>query len=200
LATDRDLAEKGMRELFREGVRWTVREASAAQTPGAKSYRCLIFDSEGVVRRLWAFPEAWNDLADDQILALLDAPPTPSSGITAVRNSGSHPAIAAAAAAHAHAQSLVAEFTLLRDANRLLGDERRALLDSCRLGRDEMRSAVQRYVQTLRRGGVPPERAVALLKSAIEDGLGGPLSREAPGCEEIMGDGIRWGIEAYYAA
>ena len=189
-----------MRELFRDGVRWTVHEASASRTPGAKAYRCLIFDSEGIVRRLWAFPEHWDQLGDDEILRLLDTPPTPAEGSSVVRPSGSQTAIAAAKAAHAHAQALVTEFAILRDANRAITEERMALLESCRQGRAEMRAAVEQYVKTLKRGGVPPERAVALLKSAMEDGLGGHSARDVPGNEDLIGDGVRWGIEAYYAA
>jgi hypothetical protein len=189
-----------MRELFREGVRWVVHEASAARTPGARAYRCLIFDSEGVVRRLWAYPENWEQLADSEIIGLLDAPPTPAGGISAVRHSGSHPTVVAAIAAHAHAHELVAELTVVRDANRALADQRRALLESCRRGREEMREAVQQYVRTLKRGGVPPERAIALLKLAIEDGLGGAPAMETPGNEDLIDAGVRWGIEAYYAA
>jgi hypothetical protein len=189
-----------MRELFREGVRWSVHEASAARTPGAKAYRCLIFDSEGIVRRLWTFPEHWAELSDGEILKLLDAPPTPPDGVRAVRHSGSHPTVIAAIAAHAHAQELVAELTVVRDASRVLADERHALLESCRQGREEMRAAVEQYVRTLKRGGVPPERAVALLKSAMEDGFGGLAGREMPGNEDLIGVGVRWGIEAYYAA
>lgn len=188
-----------MRVLFRDGVRWTVIEASAARTPGAKSYRCLIFDSDGIVRRLWAFPEAWSDLPDDQILALLDAP-TPAQGVAAIRESASHPTFAAAIAAHAHAQALVAEFKRVRDTNRALAEERRVLLESCRKGRDAMRPAIERYVTTLKRGGVPPERAVALLKSAIEDGFGDAVRRDEPGSDELVVEGVSWGIEAYYAA
>src|SRR5512133_1151127 len=189
-----------MRQLLRDGIQWTVSEASAARTPGAKSYRCLIFDSDGVVRRLWTFPQEWADLADDQILALLDAPQTPADGIQAVRDPNSHPSIAAVLAAHAHAQSLVAEFTRVRDTNRALAEDRRLLLESCEQGRDAMRPAIERYVSTLKRGGVPPERAIALLKSAIEDGLGGVAKRDEPETEALIGDGVRWGIEAYYAA
>jgi hypothetical protein len=189
-----------MRQLLRDGIQWTVSEASAARTPGAKSYRCLIFDSEGIVRRLWTFPQGWDDLADDQILALLDAPQTPADGIQAVRDPNSHPSIAAVLSAHAHAQSLVAEFTRVRDTNRALTEERRVLLESCEQGRDAMRPAIERYVSTLKRGGVPPERAIALLKSAIEDGLGGVANRDEPETEALIGDGVRWGIEAYYAA
>jgi len=190
-----------MRELFREGTRWTVHEASAAQTPGARAYRCLIFDSEGIVRRLWAFPEQWTDLSDEQILALLEAP-TPAQGVPVIRDGAapSHVTVVAAHAASAHAHLLVEAFEAVRDANRALSAERQVLLESCRQGRTEMRAAVHRYVTTLKRGGVPPERAVALLKTAIEDGLGGPLGRELPGNEELIGQGVRWGIEAYYAA
>jgi len=188
-----------MRELFREGVRWSVHEASAARTPGAQAYRCLIFDSEGIVRRLWTFPENWDQLSDKEILLLLDAP-TPPHGMRAIPHSGPHPTVIAAIAAHVHAQELVAELMAVRDTHRALVDERRILLESCRKGREEMRVAVEQYVRTLKRGGVPPERTVALLKTAIEAGLGGLGAREIPGNEELLGDGVLWGIEAYYAA
>ena len=189
-----------MRELFREGVRWAVHEASASRTPGAQASRCLIFDSEGIVRRLWVFPEQWERLADIEIIGLLDAPPTPALGTRAVRHSGSHPTVIAAMAAHVHARELVVELTAVRDATRALDHERQALLESCRHGRVEMRGAVEQYVKTLKRGGVPPERAVALLKLAIEDGLGGLNARETPGNEDLIDAGVRWGIQAYYAA
>jgi hypothetical protein len=188
-----------MRELFREGVRWSVHEASAARTPGAQAYRCLIFDSEGIVRRLWTFPENWDQLGDKEILRLLDAP-TPAHGVRAILPSGPHPTVIAAIAAHVHAQELVAELMAVRDTNRALVEERRILLESCRKGREEMRAAVEQYVRTLKRGGVPPERTVALLKTAIEAGLGGLASRELPGNEDLIGAGVLWGIEAYYAA
>ena len=189
-----------MRELVRDDVKWLVHEASAARTPGAKASRCLIFDSEGIVRRLWVFPDRWEELSDSEVIGLLEAPPTPAAGIRTIRHSGSHPTVIAAIAAQVHAQELVVELTAVRDATRALGDERKALLASCRQGRMEMRVAVQQYVKTLKRGGVPPERVVALLKIAIEDGLGGLSARDVPGNEDLIDDGVRWGIEAYYAA
>jgi hypothetical protein len=188
-----------MREVYRDGVRWTVREASTASIPGAKSHHCLIFDSEGVVRRLWAYPDDWAQLGDKEIVALLDTP-TPAFGTQAISNTGEHPAFAAAIAAHAHSQALAAELASVRDSTRVLREERRQLLESCRAGRVEMRLAIEQYVKTLRQGGVPPERAVRLLKSAIEDGLGSLEGREAPDSADLIGDGVRWGIEAYYAA
>jgi soluble lytic murein transglycosylase-like protein len=188
-----------MREVMREGVRWTVWEASAARVPGAKASRCLIFDSEGIVRRLWTFPDAWNALANDEILALLEAP-TPAQGVAAIPESSSHSAVAAAIAAAAEARALVETLVAMREATRALNVERGALLESLRQGRAEMRVAVQHYVSTLKRGGVPPERALVLLKAAMVDGLGGAAGREAAGNEELIGDGVRWGIEAYYAA
>ena len=123
-----------------------------------QAYRCLIFDSEGIVRRLWTFPEHWDQLADTEILRLLDAPPTPAHGVRAVLHSGSHPTVIASIAAHVHAQELVAELMVVRDTSRALVEERRILLESCRQGREELRAAVEQYVRTLKRGGVPPER------------------------------------------
>ena len=188
-----------MRELYRDGIRWTVREASTSSIPGAKADRCLIFDSEGVVRRLWAYPDDWAQLGDREIVKLLDTP-TPAFGTQTIASSGEHPAVAAAIAAHAHSQALSAELAVIRDSARALREERQRLLESCRSSRKEMRLAVERYVKTLKQGGVPPERAVRLLKSAMEDGLGGVEGREVPESAELIGDGVRWGIEAYYAA
>jgi hypothetical protein len=113
--------------------------------------------------------------------------------------SWSRPVVSAHAAAHAHARQLVAELTRVREANRALSEERRMLLESCRRGQAEMRVAIQHYVTTLKSGGVPPERALALLKSAMEDGLGG-VGFDRARDEELLQDGVRWGIQAYYAA
>ena len=47
-------------------------EMDATRIPGARADRCLIFDSEGVVRRAWSFPQMWSELDDESICALLE--------------------------------------------------------------------------------------------------------------------------------
>ena len=49
----------------------------------------------------------------------------------------------------------------------------------------------------LRAGGVPPERAVILMKSALSTGLAGSDDAAA---EELLHEAVDRGIDAYYAA
>lgn len=191
-----------MRDLFHDGIEWHVREASAASVPGSHSERCLIFDSEMNVRRVWDYPAAWFDLSDDDLWRLTTVGRSSSSrflgGATAAAP-GSHPAVIAAAETAARSSALLAEIAIMRQANRALREEREALLEGCRQSRHEMRLAVQTYAGLLRNDGVPPERALLLIKSAIKSGI------EATSCgeveaERLIGDGVTWGIHAYYAA
>jgi len=55
-----------------DGTRWRVREARAHDVPGAQAPSCLIFDGESVCRRLWKFPDGWNDLPDDRLLEIME--------------------------------------------------------------------------------------------------------------------------------
>ena len=61
-----------VRDLRHQGIAWRVREMDATNIPGARANRCLIFDSEGVVRRAWSFPRTWAELDDEDIWALLE--------------------------------------------------------------------------------------------------------------------------------
>jgi len=52
--------------------RWSVREVSADTVPGASAPRCLICESEDVVRRIWRYPENWVELSDDELIRICD--------------------------------------------------------------------------------------------------------------------------------
>lgn len=52
--------------------RWTVREVSADAVPGASAPRCLICESDDVVRRIWRYPENWAALTDDELIRICD--------------------------------------------------------------------------------------------------------------------------------
>lgn len=191
-----------MRELIHDGVEWHVHEANAGHVPGSRSDRCLIFDSEGVVRRLWDYPDAWRELSDEDLWRLVDdAGVLPQlSRIEAMPSlRGSHPALAAATEAAIRARSLLAELAIVRQTNQSLRDEREVLLDGCRQSRDEMRIAVQSYAASLKGDGVPPERAVLLIKSAMKAGIDATLCDDFD-AERLFADGVSWGIRAYFAA
>jgi len=180
-----------------------VREVSAAHVPGPHGGRCLIFDSDMTVRRVWDYPAAWMTLADDDLWHLATINPgTPAVSIDASIGAPSrvgHPALIAAAETAARASALLTEIAIMREANRALRGERDAMLEQCRRSRDEMRVAVQTYAGLLRRDGVAPERALLLIKTALKTGI------EATTCGEVeanrlVGDGVTWGIDAFYAA
>lgn len=61
-----------------QGLEWRVYErpaGSASPTPGRPS---LIFDSDGIVRRLWRYPTDWSSLSDRQLLGLMESVRSPS--------------------------------------------------------------------------------------------------------------------------
>jgi hypothetical protein len=43
----------------RDGAFWSVEEVQTAGTPGARGPRCLLFESDHAVRRVWEYPSDW---------------------------------------------------------------------------------------------------------------------------------------------
>ena len=54
------------------GREWHVyeRDSSADSLPPRNS---LVFDADGIVRRLWQYPSGWADLPDEALLGLMDS-------------------------------------------------------------------------------------------------------------------------------
>jgi hypothetical protein len=192
------------RELTRDAAHWRVREADASQSPGARGERCLIFDGDGVVRRAWRYPENWAELADDDLWAVLESTPPRTLDmaipIDVQQAAIDQPTVAASVEACVRSRSLLTEISLILDANRALRDERAALLAQCQQVRDTMRRSIEAYAQALRNDGVPPERALVLIKAAVHAGLGAANATDEPVAAEVVGDSVSWGIAAYYAA
>lgn len=75
-APDREVALRVEHEGYRvlvepgTGLRWRVREVDARCVPAAQGDRCLIFDAESVVRRLWVYPAEWRQMPGDELLRL----------------------------------------------------------------------------------------------------------------------------------
>jgi hypothetical protein len=57
------------------GGDWRVFERDARRVPGSRGPRCLYFDGEGIVRRVWHYPADWAQLPAPALLALMDRPP-----------------------------------------------------------------------------------------------------------------------------
>jgi hypothetical protein len=66
-----------VRRIFDEGTgdEWLVVERDARRIPGTRGPRCLFFDGEGIVRRVWHYPPDWQTLPAAALLALMDRPP-----------------------------------------------------------------------------------------------------------------------------
>jgi hypothetical protein len=56
--------------FLNNGIAWTVHEYAADSPMAHGAGACLIFECEGVVRRVRTFPVNWRDLEDEK-LALL---------------------------------------------------------------------------------------------------------------------------------
>jgi len=56
--------------LDADGARWQVREVDARDVPGARGERCLLFEGEGVVRRVWTYPHNWAHLPPEELVSL----------------------------------------------------------------------------------------------------------------------------------
>lgn len=192
-----------MRELIRNQTRWRVREVPTAHLPGARGDRCLIYESDSVIRRVWSYPDDWTALPEETLWSLVEragAAPTPKH----TEPVPAAPSVSGTSSTDAHgvselARTLFDGMLSMRDASVAPRQERRRLVDECRRRREEMHAAVKVYAEALRRDGVPPERALVLLKDAVHHGLVGACAEE-PVIEELVHDGVEWCIAAYYAA
>ena len=109
-------------------------------------------------------------------------------------------AVRRAHAAHADEQELlaaVAEATMIEL-------EERARRDAERGARAELEADVRRFAARLRQDGAPPEQGVRQLKSAVEPAVFAS-TRGRDGADvgwrrAVLGDVVRWFVEAYYAA
>ena len=59
----------------RTGDEWRVFERDARLVPGSRGPRCLYFDGEGIVRRVWHYPSDWQSLPAAALLALMERSP-----------------------------------------------------------------------------------------------------------------------------
>ncbi len=56
------------------GREWHVYERSEAADAPVPGRQSLVFDTDGIVRRLWQYPQGWRDLPDAALLGLMDDP------------------------------------------------------------------------------------------------------------------------------
>lgn len=192
----------GMRDIQGDGIQWHVHEANATHVPGARRDRCLIFDSDGIVRRVWAYPSDWMKLTDAALWSLIDSAGVPLADRAPSRSPerrhtpAGQPSVIVVAAELARARAIAAELAVISDENQ--HDELARVSERCNELQRSLHVAINAYASTLRQNGVPPERAVVLIKAAMRDGLGASGSCEEVEEDEIIDQGVAWGIESYY--
>jgi hypothetical protein len=186
------------RQIIRNGVRWSIHEIDSSRVPGARRASCLIFECDGIVRRVWEYDADWAAATDDALWAIVE-PPNAARGNTPSGRTGEH-SVAAAHVVAERARSLLLEVELMREAGHMLRIDQADTTERCRLLRVDMRQAIAQYAEVLRADGVPPERALILLKTALKDGLGACDDPGDATAEQLLHDGVDWAIDAYYAA
>jgi hypothetical protein len=193
-----------MRELNHDGLQWVVREVETANVPGARGRRCLLFESDAVVRRVWDYPADWATRSDAFLRGLVERRQAPRGGrflhlSTNDDAQSTSEVLGGPNAVTARTRSLLTEVGRVEMAHGAQGPEHERLLERCGERRAEMRAAVRAYAEALRRDGVPPERALVFIKSAMQAGITPTLSPEAA-AEAVLHEGVEWCIAAYYAA
>jgi DNA-binding response OmpR family regulator len=111
-------------------------------------------------------------------------------------------AVTAASAAVARARALVDQSRTIGSEVRHTRGERDAALADSRRSYAELREAVIAYTRELRAGGVPPDRTLEMIKSALGEGAQLSGSRHAAGSasDSDIADAVEWCLQAYYAA
>jgi hypothetical protein len=57
-----------------DGREWCVREAPLPKCEKRSGF-CLIFEADGLARRVWSYPASWLDMPQTDLCALCDARP-----------------------------------------------------------------------------------------------------------------------------
>ena len=55
-----------------QGREWHVYERTAGDLSPIAGRNSLVFDTDGIVRRLWRYPSSWAALSDTDLLGLMD--------------------------------------------------------------------------------------------------------------------------------
>jgi hypothetical protein len=53
-----------------DGRGWSVREVDMTGLVWARGPHCLVFDTDGLVRRVWTYPADWANLSNDALVVL----------------------------------------------------------------------------------------------------------------------------------
>lgn len=181
------------RSFVNDGERWTVSERDASGVPGAHAATCLIFESQGVVRRAWSFPPNWRDMDDGALWRLSELAVGSSPLIDALKT-----AFIASIVAQRSASTVIATARVVLEENRALRSELRTRLQQCREARRVSRETVASYAREQRAAG---QSAVDVLKS-----LDVPLQQTAfvvsdpSRAERLASDVARWCSEEFRAA
>jgi chemotaxis response regulator CheB len=118
-------------------------------------------------------------------------------GAAAGSASTARDAVSAAAEAVSHSRALAKRSQEIQSKSRALRAEHESTLADCRRTRAELREAVIAYTRQLRGAGVPPDRALELVKEAIRADAFAP---ERAGVAPDLDDAVEWCLQAYYAA
>ena len=87
--------------------------------------------------------------------------------------------------------------SLLARSEALAGASARSVEESVAL-RAEIRASVVAYTRRLKLEGLPSERMLVLVKTAVREAV--PPELDAVELRELLEDAVRWSVEAYYDA
>lgn len=186
------------RQFLHEGVTWTARELEAEAVPGSRGARCLIFECEDAVRRLWVYPANWRQLDAELLWQAGERSPRARALLQELDSSMTN-AISHSMATLAASRALLQRTGEALHANEAHRETLRELLQRCRTERDSMRTAVESCARQLHVSGVTAPDALLIIANAIREGNGSSNVNSAA-VAQCDRDASRWCARVYLAA
>ena len=175
------------------GELWSVSERDTQSVPGARAPKCLVFESQAAVRRAWSYPGNWRDMDDSALWRLSELTASKSALIEGMTR-----AFISSIVAQRRASDLISTARASLEQNRAMREQRKALIQQCRVARRESHDGVANYARDARAAGKS--------ESDVLDNLDAPLGQAAfvvndpQRSARLISDVKRWCNEAFNAA
>jgi hypothetical protein len=189
-----DRGDRGRGRSFElEGERWSVSERDAQRVPGARAPTCLIFESEGAVRRSWSVPSNWRDMDDAALWRLSELTASASRIVQALETTF----ISSIVAQKAASEMIRTARGSLQE-NRALRKQSAEIIRQCRATRQESHSGVTDYARQARANGASESDVLETLDTPLRHAAF--VMDDPQRTARLASDIARWCHEEFRAA
>ena len=175
------------------GELWSVSERDAERVPGARAPTCLVFESQGAVRRAWSFPANWRDMDDSALWRLSELTASTSARMDALQR-----AFITSIIAQNTAGAVIAALRGALEENRALREQRKSIIQLCRAARQESHDIVAEYARQERAAGKSATDVLKNLDATLRKTAF--VMNDPQRTARLASDVARWCDEGFQAA